>query len=115
MWSHQYDQQPNQIECNLSQRPWTSNVPESNLYGLEPNFGCCTANMHQGWPKLTSSLWMAGADGGVAAVVYAPCELKTKMRNVPVTIEEQTGYPFDGNIVLLVQPRACLLYTSRCV
>jgi len=103
MWSHQYDQQPNQIECNLSQRPWTSNGPESNLYGLEPNFGCCTANMHQGWPKLTSHLWMAGADGGVAAVVYAPCELKTRIGNVPVTIEEQTGYPFDGNILLLVQ------------
>jgi DUF1680 family protein len=106
MWSHQYDQQPNQIECSVSQRPWTSNGPESNLYGLEPNFGCCTANMHQGWPKLTSHLWMAGANGGVAAVVYAPCELKTKIRNVPVTIEEQTAYPFDGNILLLVQPQA---------
>ena len=106
MWSHQYDQQPNQIECNLSQRPWTSNGPESNLYGLEPNFGCCTANMHQGWPKLTSHLWMAGAEGGVAAVVYAPCELKTRIGNVPVTIEEQTGYPFDGNILLLVRPQS---------
>ena len=103
MWSHQYDQQPNQIECSLSQRPWTSNGPESNLYGLEPNFGCCTANMHQGWPKLVSHLWMAGADGGVAAVVYAPCELRTRIGSVPVTIEERTGYPFDGNIALLVR------------
>ena len=110
MWSHQYDQQPNQIECSLSQRPWTSNGPESNLYGLEPNFGCCTANMHQGWPKLTSSLWMAGSNGGVAAVVYAPCELKTRVRNVPVTIEEQTGYPFDANIVLLVEPKAAVRF-----
>ena len=110
MWSHQYDQQSNQIECSLSQRPWTSNGPESNLYGLEPNFGCCTANMHQGWPKLTSSLWMAGSNGGVAAVVYAPCELKTRVRNVLVTIEEQTGYPFDGNIVLLIKPTAAVRF-----
>jgi uncharacterized protein len=104
MWAHQYDQEPNQIQCSLSQRPWTTNGPESNLYGLDPNFGCCTANMHQGWPKFTSHLWMSSADGGVAAVVYAPCELSTKIRNVCVTIAEQTGYPFDGNILLAISP-----------
>jgi uncharacterized protein len=100
MWAHQYDQQPNQIECTLAQRPWTTNGPESNLYGLEPNFGCCTANMHQGWPKFTSSLWMAGAAGGLAAVVYAPCELRTKIASVAVAIHEETQYPFDGKITL---------------
>jgi hypothetical protein len=104
MWAHQYDQQPNQIECSLRQRPWTTNGPESNLYGLEPNFGCCTANMHQGWPKFVSHLWMATPDGGVAAVAYAPCELNTKVRDVPVTIEEQTEYPFGSDILLLVKP-----------
>jgi uncharacterized protein len=105
MWAHQYDQQPNQIQCSLRQRPWTTNGPESNLYGLEPNFGCCTANMHQGWPKLTSSLWMASAEGGIAAVAYAPCELNTKIRNVPLKIEEETAYPFEGEILLAVQPK----------
>ena len=110
MWAHQYDQQPNQIQCSLSQRPWTTNGPESNLYGLEPNFGCCTANMHQGWPKFTSHLWMASPDGGIAAVVYAPCELNTKIRNVPVAIEEQTVYPFDGNILLAVNPAQSLQF-----
>ena len=105
MWAHQYDQQPNQIQCSLRPRPWTTNGPESNLYGLEPNFGCCTANMHQGWPKLTSSLWMASAEGGIAAVAYAPCELNTKIRNVPLKIEEETAYPFEGEILLAVQPK----------
>jgi uncharacterized protein len=100
MWAHQYDQQPNQIECTLADRPWTTNGPESNLFGLEPNFGCCTANMHQGWPKFTSSLWMAGAEGGLAAIAYAPCELRTRIAGVHVRIEEETGYPFDGGIVL---------------
>jgi hypothetical protein len=51
MWSHQYDQQVNQVQCTVNpDHMWTTNGPESNLYGLEPNFGCCTANMHQGWP-----------------------------------------------------------------
>jgi hypothetical protein len=110
MWAHQYDQQPNQIECTLAPRPWTTNGPESNLYGLEPNFGCCTANMHQGWPKFTSSLWMAKAQGGVAAIAYAPCELRTRIAEVPVTIEEQTGYPFDGKIGLRVLPEKPLRF-----
>ena len=73
MWAHQYDQQPNQIKCSLAKGPWTSNGPEANLFGLDPNFGCCTANFHQGWPKLNDSLWMATKDGGLAALIYAFC------------------------------------------
>ena len=57
MWAHQYNQEPNQVECSLHRKPWTTDGPESNLYGLEPNFGCCTANFHQGWPKLAASLF----------------------------------------------------------
>ena len=51
-WSHQYDQQPNQVMCSLGRRDWSTNGPESNLFGLEPNYGCCTANLHQGWPEV---------------------------------------------------------------
>ena len=67
MWAHQYDQQPNQVEVSLHRKPWTTNGPESNLYGLEPNFGCCTANFHQGWPKFAASLWMFSNDDGLVA------------------------------------------------
>ena len=72
MWAHQYNQEPNQVECSLHRKPWTTDGPESNLYGLEPNFGCCTANFHQGWPKFTASLWMASADDGLVATAYSP-------------------------------------------
>jgi uncharacterized protein len=68
MWSHQYDQQPNQIACTRAHRQWSTNGPDSNLFGLEPNFGCCTANLHQGWPKLVSNLWMATPDDGLVMV-----------------------------------------------
>lgn len=43
MRAHQYDQQPNQVACDIRPRPWTTNGPESNVFGLEPDFGCCTA------------------------------------------------------------------------
>ena len=105
MWAHQYDQQPNQVMATLEPRAWTTNGPESNLYGLEPNFGCCTSNFHQGWPKLTASLWMATPDDGLAAVVYAPSEVTGVVRSgVRVKIAEDTEYPFRDAIRMVVNP-----------
>ncbi|MDE1178784.1 MAG: glycoside hydrolase family 127 protein [Edaphobacter sp.] len=102
MWTHQYDQQPNQIECGFHSKPWSTNGTESNLFGLEPNFGCCTANFHQGWPKLTSSLVMASQDKGLAVMVYAPCIVSTLVRNTPVTMEVATDYPFRNTVEIRV-------------
>jgi DUF1680 family protein len=104
MWAHQYDQQPNQIVVSLQKEPWTTNGPESNLYGLDPNFGCCTANFSQGWPKFCASLFMLSADDGLAAIAYAPCEVHTTVRNTRVHIREETEYPFAGNIRLTINP-----------
>jgi hypothetical protein len=110
MWAHQYNQQPNQVQCSLNHKPWTTDGPESNLFGLEPNFGCCTANFHQGWPKLTASLWMAGSDAGLAATVYAPCEVHTMIRSTPVHITEETDYPFRDKIRIAVYPEKPLSF-----
>lgn len=110
LWGHQYDQQPNQVLCSLGQRNWTTNGPESNLFGLEPNFGCCTANLHQGWPKFAASLWMATADGGLVATVYAPSRVKTKVKGVDVTVTEETEYPFRGRISMTVSPSTPTLF-----
>jgi DUF1680 family protein len=92
--SHQYDQQVNQVVCNVANRNW-SNGDEANLFGLEPNFGCCTANMHQGWPKLASHLWMSDNSGGLAAISYAPCIVETVVgSDAKATIEVGGDYPF---------------------
>lgn len=105
MWAHQYDQQPNQVLCSLQARNWSTNGPESNLFGLEPNFGCCTANLHQGWPKLASSLWMATGDDGLAAMSYAPNVVNTVVKSgVRVSITEDTEYPFRDKVRLSVNP-----------
>jgi hypothetical protein len=104
MWAHQYDQQPNQITCSRSAGPWTTNGPESNLFGLEPHFGCCTANFHQGWPKLVTSLWMSCAEGGLAALVYAPCVIDTMVGDTSVRIDVATDYPFRDTALITVTP-----------
>jgi uncharacterized protein len=104
MWAHQYDQEPNQVEVSLHHKPWTTDGPESNLFGLEPHFGCCTANFHQGWPKFTASLWMASHDDGLAAVAYAPCAVKTIVKGTEVSITGKTEYPFRGTIRMVIDP-----------
>jgi hypothetical protein len=109
MWAHQYDQQVNQVACTVAKRNWTDNTDTSNIYGLEPHFGCCTANMHQGWPKFVKSLVMATGDGGLAVVAYGPCEAGTTAGDVPVLLTVDTNYPFDGAVNVYVaadQPAA---------
>jgi len=105
MWAHQYDQQPNQVLVSVAKRAWSDNGPDSNLFGLEPNFGCCTANMHQGWPKFIANLWMGTREDGLAAVAYGPSRVTTTVKGgVNVTIVEDTGYPFRQDIHFTVQP-----------
>ncbi len=103
MWTHQYDQQVNQVECSLRERRWTTNGPESNLFGLEPNYGCCTANLSQGWPKFAANLWLRTPDDGLAAVAYAPCRVTTRAGGTPVTLTVETDYPFREEISITVQ------------
>ncbi len=113
MWAHQYNQEPNQVEVSLHRKPWTTDGPESNLYGLEPNFGCCTANFHQGWPKFAASLWMASHDGGLVAAAYSPCEVETVVGGTAVRVSEVTEYPFRGLVRITVMPAAAVRFPLR--
>jgi len=103
MWSHQYDQQVNQVECSRAgNRTWNTNGPDANLFGLEPNYGCCTANLSQGWPKFAAHLWMRSFDG-LAAMVYAPCVVEADVGGAGVTVEVVTDYPFRETVALSVK------------
>jgi hypothetical protein len=104
LWGHQYDQQANQVMVSVANRRWSTNGPDSNLFGLQPNYGCCTANMHQGWPKFAAHLWMATADGGLVAVAYGPSDVSTQVaEGVPMSIAETTDYPFRETVNLKVK------------
>ncbi|MGI4736796.1 MAG: beta-L-arabinofuranosidase domain-containing protein [Janthinobacterium lividum] len=105
MWAHQYDQQPNQVLVSRAHRQWSTNGDESNLFGLEPHFGCCTANMHQGWPKFAASLWLASPEGGLVAAAYAPNRLSISLEagGGAVVIREETDYPFRETVRFTVE------------
>jgi len=114
MWAHQYDQQANQVLCTIAKRQWTNNSDESNIFGLEPNYRCCTLNMHQGWPKFAANLWMATHDDGLAAVAYGPCSVTAKVRGgVEIRIDVDTDYPFDETVHMTVRAHSPVGFPLR--
>ena len=114
MWSHQYVQQANQVECSIKEnRIWNTNGPDANIFGLEPNYGCCTANLSQGWPKFTAHLWMRSADDGISAVAYAPSVLTTTIKDSKVVVELQTDYPFREELHFKVKTEKSVRFPLR--
>ena len=100
MWAHQYDQQVNQVLVSHAKRDWVSNGDDANIFGLEPNFGCCTANMHQGWPKLVQSLVMRERETGALVVnAYMPCAVEFE----DVKVEIETDYPFRDTVNITIE------------
>lgn len=104
MWAHQYDQQANQVICRIADdRIYTDNGPDANIFGLEPNYGCCTANLSQGWPKFAAHLWMQTPDGGLAAVAYAPSQVSASIGGTAVHIDLDTDYPFSETLSFTIR------------
>ena len=104
MWAHQYDQMTNQVRCERLPEDhvvFGTNGPESHLYGLEPNYGCCTANFGQGWPKFAMSLFMK-SDNGLACTLPVPGKVNTTIAGAKVSCQIETNYPFDDKVVYTV-------------
>ena len=111
LWAHQYDQQANQVVISAAKRDWSTNGDYSNIYGLMPNFACCLANMHQGWPKFIESMWMATNDNGLALVAYGPSIVKVKVGNgKEVIVSEETNYPFNGSVRITINTEKAVTF-----
>lgn len=102
--ARQYYQQLNQIEVSRRMRNFmTSYNGTEGTFGPLTGFPCCTANMHQGWPKFVRDLWYASDDGGLAAMYYGPCTVTASLANhPPITISESGGYPFSESVIFKI-------------
>jgi len=98
-WAHVYLQQQNQINSmHCDPHVYVTDGPDSNIYGLEPNYGCCTVNFPQGWPKFITHMYQRTQDGGLAAVLYGPSSVNTNIGGKKVTIDLETDYPFGETL-----------------
>ncbi len=105
--NRQYFQVANQVQVvrGVSDFSLPFDRGMNNVFGPYAGYTCCTANQHQGWTKFTSHLWYGLPAGGLAALEYAPSVLRTTAGGQPVTVREDTGYPFEDQVRFTIQTR----------
>lgn len=110
MWTHQYVQMSNQIACQRfpGKSLFRTNDNEAHLFGLEPNFGCCTANFNQGWPKFALSSFMHN-DDTVINVIPVPSELKCEKAYIKL----ETNYPFENSFKYIIKAQKDFTFKVR--
>jgi len=103
MWAHQYLQAVNEINAIKSDpHIWPNDGPVAETYGLEPNFGCCTANFNQGWPKFANAVIFTvdrAGEEGIVVAFWAPAAAVTPYGHIDI----DTSYPFGDDAVVTVQ------------
>jgi hypothetical protein len=99
MWAHQYDQQVNQLNCSVHEKSsyFRTNSVEANVFGLEPHFGCCTANFGQGWPLFALSAYSYYKD---SVQINIPLSATINLDN-GLVLKCESEYPFRNKLVLL--------------
>uniref|UniRef100_A0A0W0FV11 Duf1680 domain containing protein n=2 Tax=Moniliophthora roreri TaxID=221103 RepID=A0A0W0FV11_MONRR len=95
-WSHQYDQQVNQVWAKVMDPvPWGTNGPNSNVFGFEPNYPCCTVNHPQAYPKFWSHAFFRDtSDNAIVHVFLGPAVYEADVGTVKV----DTLYPFGTTL-----------------
>ncbi|AIE85111.1 beta-L-arabinofuranosidase domain-containing protein [Fimbriimonas ginsengisoli] len=90
-----------------SKAPGLQNSGPMQLF--DPNdHRCCQHNVSHGWPYYAEHLWLATAGNGLGVALYAPSKVTAKVGDgTPVTIEEETTYPFEQTVRFTVRsPKA---------
>ncbi len=98
MKSLHYLTAPNLVQCDRNE-----NHNFQNQFLLLPFspwwYRCCQHNVAQGWPYYAEHLWVATQGNGLAAALFAPCEVTAKVADgSTITILEETDYPFDERV-----------------
>jgi DUF1680 family protein len=99
-----YITSPNQVQLDSANKaPMIDN--DGDMFSYNPyGYRCCQHNAAFGWPYFSEHLWMATRDNGLAAVMYAPSQVKAKVGDgVQVRVTEATDYPFEESVTFTVQ------------
>lgn len=90
---------PNMVQCDMEDKRPAVERP-GPAFAFDPKQDSLSIhNTALGWVRFSENLWLAAPDNGLAAMFYAPCEVRARVGSgVDVTITESTAYPFDPDV-----------------
>jgi hypothetical protein len=114
MWAHQYVQMSNQIDCEKfpGRSLFRTNGEEAHLFGLEPNYGCCTANFNQAWPKFALSAYLYEKTDSTLRIVNA-LAVPSTLDYEGIRISLDTEYPFKNRFSYRVNAGRSFMFEVR--
>src|SRR5262245_40224247 len=116
MKSLRYLTAPNLVSSDAGNKhPGFDNGGCMLAFSPDGRYRCCQHNVVMGWPYFAEHCWMATRDGGLAALLWAPCEVTAKVGGDGGTarVRVTTDYPLSERIEVEVAtdaPRRFPLY-----
>jgi hypothetical protein len=88
---------PNLVQADRQNKsPGFDNGGTQLSYSPFKVYRCCQHNVSHGWPYFAENLWLATADNGLCASLYAPSEVTAKVADgTQVKMALDTDYPFE--------------------
>ncbi len=71
---------------------------------------CCNPNATAVAGLFVRGMWMRPPSGGLACMLYGPCTVATKIQDVAVHLRENTQYPFDNEVEIVVRPERAVAF-----
>jgi hypothetical protein len=96
----QYFSSANQVLATSTACPRIAMTRMSYRAGHET--ACCSGNVSRAMPNYVSRMWMR-SETGLAAALYGPCEVHSKVNGQPISIVEETDYPFRDTVKFTVK------------
>lgn len=96
-WARQYIALSNEPSADRleGENPFWNVGGEGIIYGLDPNYPCCTVNMPQGFPKFLSASYVQVGEHGIGHALLGPAGVHTRTKSgSTVDISCDTTYPF---------------------
>jgi uncharacterized protein len=111
----QYFSCPNQLVATAtSNHNWMSRGDNRMAYRPGHPVQCCTGNIQRAMPNFVERMWMRRqvdqADEVVAAL-FGPGRLETQVAGAPLTIQQDTRYPFEETIRFTLLPQRPVRFT----
>ena len=111
----QYFSCPNQlVSTGTSNHNWMSRGDSRMAYRPGHPVQCCTGNIQRAMPNFVERMWMRGqGDQGnvIITALFGPGQLETRVAGTPLTIQEDTRYPFEETVRFTLLPEHPVRFT----